>query len=289
MGTLNVAELRQKLQELKTGKKTQNTEYLKKFFNVPEFDENNVKRSTARILPGGINEEDNERLPFFTETLLHKINMKNVHCPRKIGKPCPICEYVRALWATNDPEKIAVARELKAKKRFYLNVIARERSILNLETGKEETKINDGPLIYSCGVKVMEKILRDIVDDEIGDITDLKHGYDFRIIKEVNISGYPGYDSSKSSKKSTPAGTEEEITRWMGELNDLNSLIKYSTHEELVLELSTFKGGGAPAETVETQPAMTTAKESKPVVSSIANEDEEDFLAQLDKIRSKDK
>lgn len=237
--TINVAALRAKLEELKTGKKTENNEFLAKFYNPPYFDANCPQRSVIRILPG-IVKENGETSPFFTETSLHKIGGKNVHCIKKSGKICPICEFIKPMWNSN-PD---AARQLKARKRFYMNVIARERIVKNFETGKEEIKQNDGPLIYSCGIKIFQKILGqmlEVVEETAVDITDLKKGFDFKIKKEMQTSGYPSYDESKVSRTPSVAGTDEEIENWIKNLHDLNSLIKYATYEELLKEVEILK------------------------------------------------
>lgn len=240
MSSFDIASLRQKLNELK-GKGNQNNDYLKNFYNPPEFDSSLPKRSTIRVLPGGSDPDTGEMRPWFAETVLHKINGKNLHSPKIIGKPCPITEYIRALWSTGDPEKIELAREIKGRKRFYMNVIVRERLVTDAQ-GRQQVIENDGPLIYSCGVKVFEKILKHMVDEEeYGDITDLENGFDFRIEKEMQSSGYPGYDDSKCVRDSSRAGSAEEIERWMSNLHNLPGLIKYLSYEELAHELELFK------------------------------------------------
>jgi len=289
---VDIAALRAKLNELKTGKRPGNQEFLKKFYNPPNYDESNKARSIVRILPGTENSETGAVDSFFIETQLHKLNGKNVHCPKKINRPCPICDYIRALWATEQDDKIAEAREIKAKKRFYMNVIARERIVQNETTGKEEIVKNDGPLIYSCGVKVFERILRDMVKDKIGDITNLQTGFDFRIEKEMQLSGYPGYDSSESEDETSVAGTKKEMEEWMNNLNDLNSLVNFKDHEELIYELNLHRGidmteGPTVQETVSTatsSPVAEIAIETETTVEE-DTENEDDFLKQLEKIR----
>ncbi len=288
---INIAALKAKLSELKTGRRPGNQEFLRKFYNPPDFDEINKLRSIVRVLPGASDSDT-----FFAETLLHKLNGKNLHCPKKINRPCPVCDYIRALWATEQDEKIAEARSIKAKKRFYMNVIARERIVPNEATGKEELVKNDGPLIYSCGVKVLERILRDMVKDRIGDITDLETGFDFRIEKIQNQkSGYPEYDNSESEDNSSIAGTKEEMAKWIDNLNDLSSLINYKEHDELVYELNLHRGidmteseGPAIAKTVAEAISPTTdvtTEQPDSETKSDSGESDEDFMAELDKIR----
>ena len=290
MTALNVAALRAKLQELKG--KGGNSEFSLKYYSAPEYDEANPLRSTIRILPGKLNIETNEQEPFFVETLLYRINNKNLHSPKIVGKPDPIWDYIRFLWKTNDDANIKIAREIKPKKRYYMNVVARERTVLNQEAQREETRKNDGPLIFSCGVKIFERILKAMVDEEeYGDITDLKEGYDFRVIKETR-GEFPNYDDSKPCKKASPAGTNEEIVRWMSNLHDLKALITIPTYEELEHELKVYRGeikeeaAGSTNETAAPaaeRKAETTAPAAAPAQAAgqAPSADEDNFLAAL--------
>ena len=44
-------------------------------------------------------------------------------CPKTIKKPCPICEYVRELYNSDEDENIELAKQLKAKERELYNII----------------------------------------------------------------------------------------------------------------------------------------------------------------------
>lgn len=233
---LNLANLRTKLKELKEGNKGISLDVQKKFALIPEYDMEHPDRSVIRILPAGDTNEN-----FFSETSLHRIGMQNIHCPKFKGDPCPVCQYISELWNTKDQENIDRARQIKARKRYYFNVIVRERVITDEKTGKDVVEKDAGPLIFSCGVKLFEKFLKTILDDEeYGDITDLRNGWDFRIIKEIK-DGYPNYDDSKPKRDPSPAGTKEQMAQWMGELHNLSELIKYKTTDELIKELQTYR------------------------------------------------
>lgn len=292
MSNLNMIELRAKLNELKGVNNNRNFDFLEKFYNPPEWNDTLASRSTMRILPGKKTESNNSE-SFFTETLLHKINGKNYHCPRKIGRPCPVCEYNRALWATEKDENIAIARDLKAKKRFYMNVIARERIVANKETGENEVRLNDGPLIYSCGVKVFEKILKFIVDEEYGDITNLIEGYDFQVRKEKQ-GDWPNYDDSRALKNSSIAGSEDEIATWMDNLHDLNTLIRHESYDDLKLQLDIYRGVANDPFASEQSKAETESVITNSPVSAIPSTNkkeessgEDNFFAELEKLRQK--
>ncbi len=295
MQKLNISELKAKLNELKGGNASKNYDFMKKFYNPPDWNETLAARSTIRILPGAIN-SSGENSVFFTETLLHKINGKNYHCPKKIGQPCPICEYNRALWATEDQENIKIARELKAKKKFYMNVIAREREVIDEKTGDKQLMKNNGPLIYSCGVKVFEKILKFMVDEDYGDITDLENGYDFQIRKEKQ-GEWPNYDDSKARKDPSPAGTKEEIEEWMNNLHDLSILIRHESYNEIKHQLDIYRGIITDPFSLEQSSTTTTgnsevdqptrvndSSETK-TTDSTESPEEDDFFKELEKLR----
>lgn len=294
MQTLNIAELRAKLNELKGGNVSKNYDFMKKFYNPPDWNETLHARSTIRILPGAMNAAGGNDI-FFAETLLHRINNKNYHCPKKIGQTCPICEYNRALWATDNEENIKIARDLKAKKRFYMNVIAREREVQDEQTGKTQIVKNNGPLVYSCGVKVFEKILKFIVDEDYGDITNLMNGYDFQIRKEKQ-GEWPNYDDSKARKDPSPAGTKEEILQWMDNLHDLNTLIKYESYEDLKQQLDIYRGvisdpfasqQSTESNPTETIPSSTTTIDISDEETETTKESsgDDDFFKELEKLR----
>lgn len=194
--------------------------------------------------------------PFYQWTRIHRVNGKNLHCPRKKidGKwqgDCPVCQYIRWLW--NESEKKAPDeaqkmqdeyRALKANERYYYNVIVRKT------TDGEE---NSGPLIYSCGIQVHSKILAAIVGDEdvgqdkLDDISDIKKGYDFKLVKTIRKTGskeWANYDTSHFPPKgtTTPLGDPEAVETWLNNLNDLAALRILKTPEELKHELKIHLG-----------------------------------------------
>ena len=100
---VDLAALRAKLEELKTGQKT-DAEYLEKYVVLQEGE------TVVRILPGKGDD------PFYAETAIHRINGRNIHC---IGRQaCPICKYVSKLYDSKQDANVDLARRIKSKKRF---------------------------------------------------------------------------------------------------------------------------------------------------------------------------
>ena len=287
---VDLGALRAKLEELKTGQKQMDGDYLDKFLNVQDGETN------VRILPG------KEGVQFYSETAIHRMNDKNIHC---LGRQtCPICRYVSKLYDSKDEKLTEVARRIKAKKRFYFNVVARE---LKSPTSGEMEK-NVGPKIFSCGIKLFEKILSTFVDDDFGDLTDLDKGWDFKIIRKEK-DGYPNYDDSRPRPKSCPASeNKEDTTKWMGGLHDLQALISRKSTEELQGELDQFVAResmeipalsnivvGRAASKVVTEAKAEAPKAKAPESPKAATvetaeetgETEDDFLAQLKEMKAK--
>lgn len=243
---INLNAIRQENQRLSSN--NQNTSFLDNFVMMPEG-EGSI---TIRILPPRKGLE----LPFCASRT-HKLNQKNFHCLQTMvnGKwvgNCPICSYYKYLWRESDSvgedqakELQAEARMIKPVERYYYNVIVRKVTDKN-----GNVQNNVGPKIYSCGKQVHSKIIRAMCGDpsldeeELGDVTDLAIGRDFKIIKKMTKSGndaFPSYTESKFLGIST-AGTEDEISEWLENLHDLEALRQTKSVDDLQKELRYFRG-----------------------------------------------
>ncbi len=230
--------------------------FLDQFVPMPDVKPGATGAVNVRILPptkGG-------RLYQYNRT--HKLNERSIHCPRPLvnGKwdrnvTCPICDYYSALWKQIEKlekqghvaecEKLKEeARQLKPVERYYYNAIVRSIVV----EGKEMKNV--GPRILSVGKILHKMIIRAIVGDEadpdskLGNISDLKAGYDFIIRKEVStgVDNFPKYDRSGFARTSSPAGSSEEIAKWAEGLHDLSKLRNPKGVEDLEKELAIHRG-----------------------------------------------
>jgi hypothetical protein len=229
--------------------------FLDQFIPMPEVKPGQTGTVAVRILPpvkGG---------KLFQYNRVHTINDKKVHCPRPLvnGKwdrnvPCPICDYYSGLWRQADKlekqgdiagaEKLKdEARQIKPVERYYYNAIGRQVMV------DGEAKKNVGPRILSVGKILHKKIIRAIVGDEndpdskLGNITDLKAGYDFVIRKEVTPGdGWPKYDNSSFARNTSPAGEPGEVKTWAESLHDLTKLRSPKDMEHLEKMLAIHRG-----------------------------------------------
>ncbi len=214
---IDLAALRAKheqlLQKQQGGQK--NSDFLENFYSI------NDGENLVRLLPW---RDDSQQ--FYAETAIHRIptslgekpQTKNVHCPKVVGDPCPICELYYGLWKTGSSTDEALARQIKPRARYYLNVLNRETN---------EVKI------LSVGMILFGKFTSAILDPDYGDITDPKTGHDFKIVKYME-GGWPKYDQSAPRPKPTPlAKTDGAIAGIFESLHDIHALVKREDNENL--------------------------------------------------------
>lgn len=229
--------------------------FLDQFVPMPQVKPGNTGSVAIRILPpvkGGT---------LFVSTRIHTLNGRKFHCPRPLvngkwdrTKECCICDYYSALWRKADKledaghkeeaEKLKnEARSIKPVERYYYNAIVRQITV------DGETQKNVGPRILSVGKILHKMIVSAIVGDTdepgLGDITNVKTGFDFIIKKELLGTGdnaFPKYDQSKFARNPSPAGTPEELKKWVETLHDLTNLRNVKEADVLEKELAIHRG-----------------------------------------------
>lgn len=250
-GTLNLEEMAGEDSRLNSEGIANN--FLDQFVPMPDVKPGATGTVAIRILPpvkGG---------KLFQYNRVHTLNTRKIHCPRPLvnGKwdrniACPICDYYSALWAQADKldkaghgaeaDKLKdEARGMKPVERYYYNAIVRSLTL------DGETKTNVGPRILSVGKILHKMIIRAIVGDEndpdskLGNIADLKNGYDFIIRKEL-VGEYPKYDRSGFARQPSVAGEPGDIEKWAANLHDLTKLRNPRDLEYLEKELAIHRG-----------------------------------------------
>lgn len=307
---LDIGSLQNDYKNLKTAEGSGGS-FLENFVRMPEGKGSVVMRLLPPAPKGAFGRDDN---PFYLVTALHRVNGKSLHDIREyvggkwVGRN-PICEYMRHLWKESEQvapaeaeQKKALYRQIKPIERYYYNVIVRE------ERAEDGTvRKNVGPKILSVGKTVHETILRGILGDkemsqpQLGDVTDFKNGYDFKLVKTIRKSGdqsFPNYEGSHFLEQS-PAGDPDECKRWMENLHDLRALRILKSYEELEHELLVHLGlkqetsGGFDASKFSSKPAVVESKAhvaaaTAPAPASVAEADDseadEDFLEELRKL-----
>jgi hypothetical protein len=188
-----------------------NSDFLQKFYQIPEG------TNAVRILPW--KDEDRE---FYAETKIHRVpqpdgTVKNMHCRKVHGEKCPMCDLYYGLWKTGRKEDEDLARKIKPRARYYMNILDRASGDVK---------------ILSIGVILFKKIIGAMLDEDFGDITDLESGHDFKIVKEMD-GQWPKYDQSSPRPKASELGSKAETAATMDSLHDIHDLVKLEDYEDV--------------------------------------------------------
>jgi|TARA_Y100000310_G_scaffold235353_1_gene238390 hypothetical protein len=232
---IDLEALRKKHEQLNNPQAGNNADFLQKFYQIPEG------TNSVRILPW----KDEER-EFYAETKIHRVpqpdgNNRNVHCRKLHGEACPLCDMYYALWKTGRSEDEDLARKIKPRARYYMNILDRESGDVR---------------ILSIGVILFKKIIGAMLDPDFGDITDPKSGHDFKIVKEMD-GPWPKYDQSQPRPKSSELGTKQETAGIMESLHEIHGLVKLEEYEDVKKAAESLKG--------ETVQGSSTSAPSKDV------------------------
>lgn len=230
-------------------------------------------------------------------TRIHYINGKSLHCMRTIvdGKwvidssrgECPCCRKYNSLWQearniadVNERSKVEnKARGLKPVERYFWNAIVRSEN--NPKTGNIDKNV--GPKILAIGKTVQALILESIRGNELigkealGDVTDPFKGRDFRLVKKVVRGGgnaeYPNYDQSNFTDP-CPAGTTDELKKWLQNIHDLSDCRKIPTKEEMEAEVRKFSNPNSVIEDDGFEAVNYSSKKEAPAASKSSKSEE---------------
>jgi hypothetical protein len=215
----------------KTGTKT-NMQKLRERFNEDNSNNSgggfswwkpNWGDNIIRVLPPV---EDDDL--FYVKSARHKIDQEWYYCLKykvdENGRPCkcPACDMRRKLFHGDNKSNHKIAKELKAKEQYFMNIIDRG--------AEDPTKV----FLYAPGVKLWNKIVTSMLDDDI-DITDVENGYDFLVKKEegqkTDSGTFPSYDNSKARRKASPLSEDPATSKEI--LKNRYDLKKIATFDEV--------------------------------------------------------
>ena len=180
-------------------------------------------RSVIRILP-----ETGDMEFIFQEVGRHQFpDGKKVYCPKftSVGAlECPICELVDELYSDGDPSSVRLAKSIKLRRSYWMNVINRDDP-------------DAGPLIFTPGVKIFNQIQNLVGDPDYGDISDPEDGLDLVIIRTGTGGLDTDYDVKPRRNSSPLSESEEETSEWLEKVKDL-SFVEVSEDPEEDSELA---------------------------------------------------
>jgi len=198
------------------------------------------KPATVRIIPW---QDGNNGDPFKERWFYYGIGKgRSIPAPFQYGKPDPISELRKKLYEEATKESIELAGKLKPQRRFYAPVIVR-----GLEA--------EGPKLWPFSKTVSKSLYNEMMDEEIGDITDVNTGYDIKVIKEKAQGQQWSSATAKTVKKSTqllaPANPSKEakaevtkkIDEWIKVIPNLDEIFPQMTYDEVEKRMNDYING----------------------------------------------
>ena len=206
-------------------------------------------KHVIRILPW----KDNKENPFI-ELFFHYLGNKTHLSPTSYGNRDPIMEFADALASGGTKDDWAQSRVFRPKLRTFVPIIVR---------GEEEK----GVRFMSFGKTVYTELLSIISDPDYGDITDVKNGRDIVVeyIPQEKSDTNFAKTMVRPKPNQTPAGTAEQIEKFLSDQPDIRSIFKEPSYEELKVTLERYLDPSS-------GPAVPTQKtvEDTPVTSPTA-------------------
>ncbi len=165
---------------------------------------------------------DNDGQPFKELMFYYNIpGQRGLLAPSQFGKRDPIQELIDKLRSEGTKESYEMAKKLYPKMRVYAPVVVR---------GEE----SEGVRIWSFGKLVYQALLSLMMDEDYGDITDLKTGTDVKI----KCTKPPGQQWAKTEvlpkRKSSPVSKDsKQVKEWLSNIPDVNNIFQTKSYDEL--------------------------------------------------------
>jgi hypothetical protein len=198
------------------------------------------KTSTVQMWKPGVGEFKVRCLPWknaaegqpFIERWFYYIgNNAGILAPKQFGKPDPIDDLIRKLYSSGKPDDRTLAKQLQPKMRAYAPVIVR---------GQEDK----GPMVWSFGKIVYQRLLSFFIDEDYGDILDPNEGFDLK----VTFSQPPGkqFQDTAVDCKGKPTKIHDDpitVKKWLDNIPNIDDMYRLKTKEEIETILNAWLNG----------------------------------------------
>lgn len=174
--------------------------------------------------------------------------------PHQFGKRDPIQELIQKLRDDGSDASRELAKKLYPKLRTTAAVVVR---------GEEEK----GVRLWSFGKMIYQDLLKLMLDDDYGDITDVETGRDIK----VSVSKQPG--KTFADTKVTPRATQTPLSKdpnqtrqWLSTIPRMEDYDEHVSVEEIEKRVNDWLTGGTPTASVtertETRPSAPATSET---------------------------
>lgn len=204
--------------------------------------------------------------------------IKNCPTTKNIGKPCPVCEANKELWASNDEKLKKIASSRKRKLSYISNIL-----IIKDPSNPE----NEGTVrLFKYGKKIYDKIIAAakpvFEDDPTINAFDMWLGADFRLKAQTDGS-YRSYDSSEFSSPNPISEDDSEIEKIWNQVYPLLPLVaedQFESYSDLKKRFDQVTGTKSTSSfNMDEEDDQRSASSSSVVESDDDEEDDDETLS----------
>jgi hypothetical protein len=178
--------------------------------------------------------------------------------PYQFGKRDPIQELINKLREDNSDASRELAKKLYPKMRTYAAVVVR---------GEEDR----GVRLWAFGKMIYQDLLKLMLDEDYGDITDPLEGRDVK----VSVTKTPG--KQYADTKVTPRGTtsplskdKDQIKTWLSSIPNIDDYEELTPVEEIEKRVNDWLGGGSESSSPEKEVGLTRGNKSDSIENDLA-------------------
>lgn len=161
-------------------------------------------------------------------------NLGGVLSPATFGEPCPFMEKYNELKGSKDEDDLELAKRLQPKKKYLLGIVGYKD-----EKGKEVDPDKVDKLLM-CPKQAYQDIIDLYLDeDEWGDMTSPKNGYDIKLSRTGSGLNGTAYTISPCQKKpldkkyTKPMDLEEAVRKHIPSYDELEEKLSEFLHEDV--------------------------------------------------------
>jgi hypothetical protein len=205
---------------------------------------------------------NNEGQPFVDRWYYYNIGGDKapaILAPHQFGKRDPIQELIQKLREDNSEESRNLAKKLYPKLRTTAAVIVR---------GEEDK----GVRFWSFGKMVYQDLLKLMLDDDYGDITDVNTGRDVKV--SVTKQPAKSYADTKITPRAnqTPLSKDpNQVSQWLSSVPRMSDYDEHVTAEEIEKRVNDWISGGtqsAPEKEKATGGAQTSTQTTSETIDN---------------------
>lgn len=153
---------------------------------------------------------------------------RSIICPFQFGKPDPINELREKLREEGTKESFALRDSLRPSRRFFAPVVIRDKE-------------DEGVKIWGFSKTVAKYLYDEMMDEDVGDITDPKTGFDIKVTKQKNDGQTFASVTVKTNRKPSPLMDDSKAAaELLKNVPDLNEIYPEIGYDEIEKRLNDF-------------------------------------------------